>query len=62
MVFSFDISNFKYECEEVNNINFAFYNEIFIDNMKISPNEEMMIAFWFNIYEYKITKIPKIPK
>ena len=46
-----DLKEFK--CEEVNNINLAFFEQITLESKKVSPNKEMMISFWFNIYQYK---------
>ena len=42
----------EYECQEVNNINFAFYEKLQLENMQSSKNDEAMISFWFNIYQY----------
>ena len=42
----------SYECQKVDSINFAFFNSVTIQGLKVVTNDEMTITFWLNIYEY----------
>ena len=43
----------SYECERVDSINFAFYESVTIYGLNVVKNDEMTIAFWLDIYEYR---------
>ena len=42
-----------YECQRVDSINFAFYDTVEIKGLNVVTNDEMSIAFWLDIYEYR---------
>ena len=50
----------KYQCEKIDSINFAFYEEVTFTDLKVSNNDEMAIHFWLMIYEYKEHKFQSI--
>ena len=50
----------SYECEKVDSINFAFYNEVNINGLKVVKNDEMSIVFWLRIYEYLYNKFDSL--
>ena len=42
----------SYNAERITNINFAFYNNIRINNISTTTNDEMSLEFWIYIYTY----------
>ena len=42
----------EYKCENIENINFALYDEFIYKQLEISKNKEKGIYFWVMIYEY----------
>ena len=53
--------NYKsYECQKVDSINFAFFEKVTINGLNVVDNEEMIMAFWLNVYEYLDNKFDSL--
>ena len=50
----------SYECERVDSINFGFFDSVTIYGLDVVKNDEMTMAFWLDIYEYRDNKFDSL--
>ena len=43
----------EYECQKIDSINFAFYEQVEITGITIVKTDEISMVFWLDIYEYR---------